>query len=267
MTQQIMFSDTPPEILDGMTDVDAAATVGGFKNSSALVLLSGGLDSCTVLTWALAHFNHVEAVSLDYAQRHSYELDCAKAICVSYGVKHRIFDVPLLSLIGKSSLTDRGLKVPESESVEKMSKEIPNTYVPARNIVFLSLLTAIGQAEGINHLCIGVNALDYSGYPDCRLEFIDMFEAAINNGTKMGVEGTPFFIHTPLIEKSKAEIIKMADYYKAPLSMTMSCYNPVADVGPDGLLIAAYHCGKCDSCLLRKKGFAESGLTDVTSYV
>ncbi len=222
----------------------------------AVVLLSGGIDSATTLAIAKDSGYEVYAISFRYGQRHYFEIEAAKKIAIDMGVKrHLIMDIDLTSF-GGSALTD-DIPVPKRGEVEDIGKEIPVTYVPARNIIFLSL--AIGWAEVLSStdLFIGVNQIDYSGYPDCRDEFIKAFEKAVRLGTKSGVEGGRINIHTPLISLTKAEIIKKGLKLGVDYSMTHSCYDP-DDKGRA--------CGSCDSCLLRKKGFEEAGVEDPTSY-
>ncbi|MBN1694578.1 7-cyano-7-deazaguanine synthase QueC [candidate division WOR-3 bacterium] len=222
----------------------------------AIVLLSGGIDSATTLAIAKDSGYEVYAISFRYGQRHHFEIEAAKKIAIAMGVnRHLIMDIDLASF-GGSALTD-DIPVPKRGEVEDIGKEIPVTYVPARNIILLSL--AIGWAEvmGVSDIFIGVNVIDYSGYPDCRSEFIEAFEKAANLGTKNGVEGKRINIHTPLITLSKAEIIKKGVIFGVDYSLTHSCYDPDEK---------GRACGKCDSCLLRKKGFAEAGIEDPTVY-
>jgi len=219
--------------------------------------LSGGIDSATALAIAKDSGYEVYAISFRYGQRHVFEIEAAKKIAGKIGVKqHLIMDIDLSSF-GGSALTD-DIPVPKSEKVENIGKEIPVTYVPARNIIFLSL--ALGWAEVLNatDIFIGVNAIDYSGYPDCRREFIEAFEKAVNLGTRSGVEGNKIRIHTPLISLTKAEIIKKGMELGVDYSLTHSCYDPDEE---------GRACGECDSCLLRKKGFKEAGIEDPTSYI
>ncbi len=222
----------------------------------AIVLLSGGIDSATTLAIAKDSGYEVYAISFRYGQRHHFEIEAAKKIAIGMGVKrHLVMDIDLASF-GGSALTD-DIPVPKRGEVEGIGNEIPVTYVPARNIIFLSL--ALGWAEVLEcaDIFIGVNVLDYSGYPDCREEFIKAFEKAANLGTRNGVEGKRVNIHTPLITLSKAEIIKKGVVLGIDYSLTHSCYDP-DDRGRA--------CGKCDSCLLRKKGFEEAGVEDPTVY-
>jgi len=222
----------------------------------AVVLLSGGLDSTTTLAIAKTEGFDVYALSFDYDQRHRTELDHARRIATALGAKkHRVITIDPAVVAG-SALTDT-IAVPKSRSEQEMSVEIPVTYVPARNTIFLAHALGWSEVIGANDLFIGVNAIDYSGYPDCRPEFIAAFERMANLATKAGVGGADFTIHTPLIKLSKAEIISKAQSLGVDLSLTHSCYDPT----PDGLA-----CGQCDSCRLRLKGFKEAGLTDPIAY-
>ncbi|HKV42113.1 MAG TPA: 7-cyano-7-deazaguanine synthase QueC [Blastocatellia bacterium] len=223
----------------------------------AVVLLSGGLDSTTTLAIALANGYAAYAISFRYGQRHYIELDRASRVAQSLGVrKHLIVDIDLGS-IGGSALTDR-IDVPKDRTGVDMSSSIPVTYVPARNTIFLSLALGWAEVLGAEDIFIGVNALDYSGYPDCRPEYIDAFTRMALLATKAGVEGRMALrIHTPLITMSKAEIIKTGLSLGVDYSQTHSCYDP----GPGGIA-----CGRCDSCILRLKGFSEAGAKDPLSY-
>ncbi len=218
----------------------------------AVVLLSGGLDSSTTLAMALAEGFEVYAISFDYGQRHILELEAAKRIATKMGVKKHLIISVNLREIGASALTS-DQEVPKARSISEMSGEIPSTYVPARNTVFLSLALAWAEALGALHIFIGVNALDYSGYPDCRPEYIEAFRKMANLGTKAGVEGLCFEIHTPLISMNKANIIKTGLELGVDYSLTHSCYDPSPNGKP---------CGACDSCLLRAKGFQDAGVKD-----
>jgi len=218
----------------------------------AVILLSGGLDSATVLALANSQGYECYALSMDYGQRHDAELNAARRVAQSLGVKdHKVIPIAL-DLFGGSALTDPSIDVPESESTG-----IPVTYVPARNTVFLSL--ALGWAEVLNarDIFLGVNAVDYSGYPDCRPEFIDAFSSLANLATKAGIEGDGFSIHAPLIELTKAEIINQGTKLGVDYAMTTSCYQADAD---------GRACGQCDSCRLRAQGFREAGRPDPTRY-
>ena len=219
----------------------------------AVVLLSGGLDSTTILTLAIEQGFEPYAISFRYGQRHNVELGAAAQIATTAGVaKHIVVDVDLRQLGGSALTSD--LAVPKNDRVEDIGNEIPVTYVPARNTVFLSYSLAWAETLGAGDIFIGVNAVDYSGYPDCRPEYIDAFERMANLATKAAVEGTQQFkIHTPLINLTKAQIIKTGLSLGVDYSLTTSCYDP----GADGA-----SCGHCDACLLRRKGFADNGLTD-----
>ncbi|MDX1949771.1 MAG: 7-cyano-7-deazaguanine synthase QueC [Rickettsiales bacterium] len=216
----------------------------------AVVLLSGGLDSATCSAIAISQGFEVYALSFSYGQRHSVELDFAKRQAKIQKIKeHKIINIDLRAF-GGSALTD-DIDVPKNRDSEKISKEIPITYVPARNTIFLSYALAYAEVLGASDIFIGVNALDYSGYPDCRPEYIKTFERLANLATKAGVEQGLFRINTPLIDLSKAEIIKLGNKLGVDFESTISCYDPI-DNKP---------CGVCDACLLRKKGFAEAEKT------
>jgi len=219
----------------------------------AVVLLSGGLDSATVLAIAKAEGYEPYALSFDYGQRHAWELEAAKRVAASMSVaQHRIANIDL-RVFGGSALTD-DIAVPKGREPAEMAHGIPITYVPARNTIFLSFALAWAEVLGAGDVFIGVNALDYSGYPDCRPEYVDAFEKMANLATKAGVEGRQHLkIHTPLIALTKAQIIARGVALGVDYSLTSSCYDP----GPDGL-----PCGQCDSCLLRQKGFSEAGIED-----
>lgn len=216
----------------------------------AVVLLSGGLDSATVLAIARDAGYRCFAMSFDYGQRHRFELDAARKVAKSQGVPRHIV-IPLdMRPIGGSALTDN-LAVPKDR--DETADEIPITYVPARNTVFLSLALGWAEVLGARDLFIGVTAVDYSGYPDCRPEFIAAFENLANVATKAGVEGTRFRVHAPLIDLNKAEIIQRGVALGLDYGLTHSCYDPAENGQP---------CGHCDSCQLRAKGFAEAGISD-----
>lgn len=222
----------------------------------AVVLLSGGLDSATTLAIARAGEFAVYALSFRYGQRHALELAAATRVAQSLGAKeHRIAEIDL-RLFGGSALTDE-IAVPKNRGADEMESGIPITYVPARNTIFLSYALAWAEVLGATDIFIGVNAVDYSGYPDCRPEFIKAFETLANLATKAGVEGARFRVHTPLISLTKAEIIRRGIGLDVNYSLTHSCYDPT----PAGLA-----CGACDSCQLRRKGFQEAGLEDPIAY-
>lgn len=226
-------------------------------NKKAVVLLSGGLDSTTALAIAKSEGYAVYAMSFRYGQRHAIELESARRVAAAFGVeRHLIVDIDL-RMIGGSALT-ADIEVPKQRSSEEMSTGIPVTYVPARNTIFLSFALALAETVNAADIFIGVNALDYSGYPDCRPEYIAAYEQMANLATKAGVEGVmKLTIHTPLIAMTKAEIIKAGLALGVDYSLTHSCYDPT----PEGLA-----CGRCDSCLLRLKGFAEAGASDPLWY-
>lgn len=225
----------------------------------AVVLSSGGLDSTTCMALAKAQGFDLVALSFDYGQRHAIELEAAARVARHFDVSHHLtFQVGLFTTIGGSALTD-AIDVPKGRSVSDMSDGIPVTYVPARNLVFLSYAVGVAETHDCSDIFIGVNALDYSGYPDCRPEFIEQFSKAANLATKAGVEGRlQLKLHTPLISMTKADIIRTGTQLDAPYHLTHSCYHPHTD---------GSSCGQCDSCLLRLKGFREAGLTDPISYV
>ncbi|MEJ2355029.1 MAG: 7-cyano-7-deazaguanine synthase QueC [candidate division WOR-3 bacterium] len=225
-------------------------------SKKAVVLLSGGIDSATTLAIAKDSGYEVYAISFRYGQRHVFELEAAKKIAGQMDVvKHLIMDIDLSSF-GGSALTDK-INVPKLHKVKDIGKEIPVTYVPARNLIFLSLALGWAEVLGSTDLFIGVNAVDYSGYPDCRQEFIEAFEKTANLGTKIGVEGKRIIVHTPLISLSKSEIIKKGVKLGVDYGLTHSCYDPD---------VKGRACGSCDSCLLRKKGFEEAEVEDPTFY-
>ncbi len=219
---------------------------------AAVILLSGGLDSMVAAGLAREAGFRLLALTVDYSQRHRIELQAAATIAARLGAERHIV-LPLdLSRFGGSALTD-AIAVPKGG----LGNDIPVTYVPARNTIFLSLCLGWAEAAGARDLFIGVNALDYSGYPDCRPAFVDSFEAMANLATKAGVEGEGFTVHTPLIAMTKADIVREAARLGLDPAMSWSCYDPTADLK---------HCGLCDSCRLRAKGFAEAGLPDPTRY-
>ena len=219
----------------------------------AVVLLSGGLDSATVLALASEQGYACYALSLDYGQRHVAELNAARAVAQAQGVvEHKILPLSL-NAIGGSALTDPDIAVPEQGG-----EGIPITYVPARNTVFLALALGWAEVLGASDLFVGVNAVDYSGYPDCRPAFVEAFEQLANLATKAGVEGERFRVHAPLIEWTKARIVQEGSRLGVDYGLTVSCYQADAQ---------GRACGRCDSCRLRAQGFAEAGLDDPTRYV
>ncbi len=223
----------------------------------AVVLLSGGLDSATVLAVARSEGHRCVALSFRYGQRHAIELEAARRVAQAQGVTdHRIVEIDP-RLFGRSALTD-DIAVPKNRSLEDMGGPIPVTYVPARNIIFLSYALALAEVTDSRAIFIGVNAIDYSGYPDCRPAFIEQFEEMARIGTRMGVEGRPVRIHAPLLRLSKADIIRWGTSLGVDYAITHSCYDP----DPEGRA-----CGRCDSCRLRQKGFDEAGIPDPAVYV
>ena len=224
-------------------------------NKKAVILLSGGLDSTTCLALAKTQGFELFALTVNYGQRHIFELESAKKVSQAIGVnKHSIVNIDL-SQFGGSALTD-DIDVPKDRDETDMT-DIPVTYVPARNTVILSMALAWAETLGAIDIFIGVNALDYSGYPDCRPEFIESFERTANLATKAGVDGNRFKIHTPLIDLTKAEIVKKGTELAVDYGMTTSCYDPYKNGNP---------CGHCDACILRLKGFMEAGLEDPLNY-
>jgi len=227
-------------------------------NKKAIALLSGGLDSATTLAVAKNQGFDCYALTFRYGQRHSIEIKSAKRIADAIGViEHRILDIDLAAFAG-SALTDRSLDVPKGRNIISRGTDIPVTYVPARNTIFLSFALAWAETLGIFDIFIGVNAIDYSGYPDCRAEFIKAFQKLANLATAAGVEGKgKYKIHTPIIKMTKAEIIKTGAKLNLDYSLTHSCYDPDEK---------GRACGRCDSCRLRLKGFADAGLKDPVEY-
>lgn len=224
----------------------------------AVVLSSGGLDSTTVMAIARSEGYDIYSLSFRYGQRHSVELEAAKRVAEALGAtQHLVLEIDL-RLIGGSALTD-DIEVPKDRQESEMSGSIPVTYVPARNTIFLSYALGWAEVLGASDIFIGVNAVDYSGYPDCRPEFIEAFEKLANLATRAGVEGSlQMRIRTPLLQMSKADIIRKGSALNVDYGLTVSCYDP----SPDGAA-----CGHCDSCLLRKKGFIAAGVSDPTRYV
>ncbi len=227
------------------------------QKRKAVVLSSGGLDSTTVIAIAKDEGFEVYSLSFSYGQRHTVELEAAKCVALALGVKkHLVIDIDLRP-IGGSALTAE-IEVPKDRDERAMAGRIPVTYVPARNTIFLSYALAWAEVVGAADIFIGVNAVDYSGYPDCRPEFIQAFERLANLATKVGVEGNaPIRIRTPLLYLTKAQIIQKGVELGVDYGLTLSCYDPT----PEGLA-----CGRCDSCLLRKKGFGAAGVQDPTPY-
>jgi len=223
----------------------------------AVVLLSGGVDSAIAMAEALREGFEVFALTIDYAQRNRVEISAARSVARSLGaVRHLVFRLEDLGNIGGSSLTGDG-EVPKGRGAEEMGSGVPVTYVPARNTVFLSLALAWAEAVGARCVFIGVNAVDYSGYPDCRPEYIDAFQKMADVATKCAAEGDPIEIRAPLIEMSKAQIIKLGAGLGVDFSLTCSCYDPDE---------SGAACGECDSCILRRNGFTEACIDDPTHY-
>jgi 7-cyano-7-deazaguanine synthase len=223
----------------------------------AVALASGGLDSSTMLALALKQGFEIHALSFDYGQRHKCELESAQRVVRALAIKRHVIARIDLRMFGGSALTDT-IEVPKGRSGSQMSSEIPVTYVPARNTIFLSFALGWCETLGLQDIFIGVNAIDFSGYPDCRPEFLQAFEKLANIATKAGVEGSAKYqIHAPLLHMTKAEIIKAGIECGLDYSLTHSCYDP----DTDGLA-----CGACDSCILRHRGFEEAGIPDPTRY-
>ena len=219
-----------------------------------MVLLSGGLDSTTVLAMAVAQGYDCHTLAFDYGQRHRNELDASERISTAMGAaSHRVFPIDIGSFGGSALTAD--IEVPKGRDESKMT-DIPVTYVPARNLVFLSIAMALAETLDATDLFIGVNAVDYSGYPDCRPAFIESFTKTANLATKLGVDGNGIKIHTPLMEMTKAEIITRGVGLGMEYSMTHSCYDPIEGGA----------CGECDSCVLRRRGFEQAGIADPTVY-
>lgn len=234
-----------------------------MMSPKAVVILSGGLDSTTCMGIAREAGYELYPITFDYGQRHRIELDNARQVAEYYGVQHRhqVVQLGFLREFGGSALTDDSIAVPKAHEgakggEEESGSDIPVTYVPGRNLLFLSIATSFAEVMEAEAIYIGVNALDYSGYPDCRPEFIAKVEEVIALATKVGVEGRGITIKTPLISMSKAEIIREGTRLGVPYPLTTSCYNGQAEA-----------CGECDSCRLRLKGFAEAGLTDPVPYI
>lgn len=223
----------------------------------AVILLSGGLDSTTVLAIAKSQNFVPYALSFRYGQRHAIELEAAGRVASAAGVaRHVIADIDLRAFGGSALTAD--IEVPKHNDVAELGTEIPVTYVPARNTIFLSFALAYAETVGATDIFLGVNALDFSGYPDCRPEYIAAYSAMANLATKAGIEGAKLTIHTPLIDMTKADIVRTGTALGVDFGLTSSCYDPDTVGRP---------CGQCDSCLLRLKGFAEAGLVDPLEYV
>ncbi len=222
----------------------------------AVVLVSGGLDSAAVLAIATHEGRECHALSIDYGQRHRHELDAARAVARSLGAaSHTILPLDLRAF-GGSALTD-DIAVPKDRTDDAIARGIPVTYVPARNLIFLALAVAHAEVIGARSICLGVNAVDYSGYPDCRPEFVASFQATANLATKAGVEGEGVDIVAPLMHMAKHEIIRQGTELGVDFGLTLSCYDPDD---------RARACGRCDSCRLRRTGFERAGVSDPTRY-
>jgi 7-cyano-7-deazaguanine synthase len=225
------------------------------ETKKAVIILSGGLDSTTCMASAKEEGYELYPLSFFYGQKAAIELESAKQVSEFYGVKGRHFIADLNGIIRGSALTDSDKEIPTNRDEEEMDREVPVTYVPARNIIFLSIALSYAETIGAEAMYIGVNALDYSGYPDCRADFIAAFQEVINKGTAAGAHGAGIRIATPLQHLSKAEIVRLGTELGAPLHLSHSCY-----FGTDP------SCGICDSCLLRIKGFQEAGVPDPIRY-
>ena len=217
----------------------------------AVVLLSGGLDSAVTLACSVSEGNDTTALSFRYGQRHTKELDSAKAVASYYNVRHEIIDIDLSAF--RSSLVDVSRDI--RKDGKDIGNDIPDTYVPARNLIFLSVAAGLCESLGAEMIYIGANSIDYSGYPDCRKEFFDAFAETIKKGTKAGTEGKHIKIMTPILDLSKSQIVMLGKRLNVPLHLTWSCYT-----GNDKA------CGRCDSCILRLKGFADAGYRDEVEY-
>lgn len=237
-----------------------------MPSSKAVVLLSGGLDSSTVLYDACKKGYTLFALAIDYGQRHKVELKASEKIAALANVQE-FKSIPLdLRAFGNSALTDN-IDVPKGGVDLQTDDNVPVTYVPARNLVFLSLATAYAESKGAADIFIGVNMLDYSGYPDCRGEFISSFQSTATLGTKIGTQGKPITIHTPLIKMSKKEIVLYAKNLRVPLEYTWSCYDPQKMKNTENDSVYYQPCKECDSCLLRAKGFSEAGEVDTAMKI
>ena len=229
-----------------------------MPSTPAVLLLSGGLDSTTMLAWALDRGFDVHAMTFRYGQRHAGEIEAARRVATRYGVRdHVVVDIDLRTFGGSALTAD--IDVPKDRAADTMSSGIPITYVPARNTIFLTFCLAWAEVLGASDIFIGVNAVDYSGYPDCRPEYIAAYERMANLATRGGVEGTaPIRIRTPLLDLTKRQIVELGRSLGVDYSMTLSCYDPT-DAGEA--------CGHCDACTLRLKGFAEAGVSDPAAYI
>ena len=227
-----------------------------MNEKQAVILLSGGLDSTTVLAIAQSQGFTCNCLSFQYGQRQVIEVERARRICQHYGGKRHLVLRVDLDAIGGSALTTK-MEVPKDRPLSEMEKEIPVTYVPGRNILFLAHALSWAEVLGVSDIFLGINAVDYSGYPDCRPEFLTAFEQMANLGTKAGATGRPFRFHAPLLAMSKKEIILRGQQLGVDYGLTHSCYDPVGELA----------CGRCDACRLRLQGFRDAGLTDPAGYV
>lgn len=242
-----------PDRIAADADLGAAGPRGRGTGRLALVLLSGGLDSATAAAWARARGFRLAALSLAYGQRHRVELDAARAVAAALGIADHVVLPVDLAAFGGSALVDATIPVPTGRTDAQMADGIPSTYVPARNTVFLALALACAETRGADAIVLGVNAIDYSGYPDCRPEFLAAFAEVARLGTKAGVEGRPIEILAPLVSMAKAEIIRLGRELGLDYGLTTSCYDPDSAGRP---------CGACDSCRIRAAGFAAAGAPD-----
>ena len=229
--------------------------MSGGSKTPAVVLVSGGLDSTVTAAIARRDGCDLYFLTVDYGQRHAIEIERAKRIAAAMGAAHHLVCSLDLRAIGGSALTT-GTAVPKDRQAHELGQGIPITYVPARNLIFLSLAAAQAEAIHASAIYFGANILDYSGYPDCRPEFIQAFEAAVKQGTRTGVQGAGLHVRAPLLMLTKAEIIREGVALNAPLHLTHSCYDPVDDLA----------CGRCDSCIIRREGFVKAGVVDPTAY-
>ncbi len=227
------------------------------QNKRAIILLSGGLDSATIVAIAQSQGYAILALTFNYCQRHHIEIQSARRIAVHHQVRKHLEITIDLSVFGQSALT-AAIAVPKHRTLNAMKSGIPITYVPARNTIFLSYALAYAEVTQSAHIFLGVNAVDYSGYPDCRPEYINAYSVMANLATKAGVEGEQLTIHTPLIHMTKADIIKTGMELGVDYGLTHSCYDPTA---------GGMACGQCDSCILRLKGFADAGMVDPVPYM
>ena len=225
----------------------------------AVVLLSGGIDSATTAAFAIKQGYEIHAITFSYGQRHISEIRFAEKLCLFFKISaHIVIEIPTHIFSSSSLSSGSGIAVPKNRDISiDVNNDIPSTYVPGRNILFLSYALSCAESIGSRDIFIGANAVDYSGYPDCRPEFLESFEAMANTGTKAGVTGDKFKIHAPLLTLKKSEIIRKGIELGVDYSLTQSCYDP----GTDGS-----SCGECDSCQIRRKGFIEAGIADPTIY-